>query len=117
MIGIAIGGGLGALLRGELEALGRRRDWSLGRATLLVNVLGSFALGLMAGAWGVDGVPDGIGAGLLGGFTTYSTWAAESVDLREASRGRVRLRLVVIIAMVVLGIGAAAGGYVLGRMV
>lgn len=117
MIGVAIGGGLGALLRGELEALGRRRDWSLGRATLLINVIGAFALGLMVGAWGLDGVPEGIGVGFLGGFTTYSTWMAESVDLPEANRGGARLRLGVILAMVILGIGAAAGGYAAGRLV
>ncbi|WP_281965755.1 FluC/FEX family fluoride channel [Serinicoccus marinus] len=77
---VAAGGAVGALLRWALELLtpvGAVLPWS----TLLVNVLGSAAL-----AWllvrderrpGPVWLRPGVGTGLLGGFTTFSTYAVQ----------------------------------------
>lgn len=57
-------------------------------ATLTVNVLGSFLLAVVmevAGARDIAGVPAKLvlGAGLLGGFTTYSSFNLETIRLAE----------------------------------
>lgn len=114
MIGVALAGGVGAWLRGELEVYGRRREWRRGRATLVVNVLGSFALGLAVGAWGLGGVPESLSVGFLGGFTTFSTWMAEAIDRQRG--GNVRLLGGLVATMAVLGIAGAALGQWLGSL-
>ena len=75
---VALGGGLGAVLRWQLSTRARTKGATPAGGTLLVNVLGSFLLGLLAG-W--DGRPDWVmpllGVGLCGGLTTFSTHALE----------------------------------------
>lgn len=69
--GVGALGGVGAVARVLLSR-------GTVRGTLLVNLGGAFALGLLAGA-GVDG--DArllLGGGLLGAFTTFSTWMAQA---------------------------------------
>lgn len=82
---VALGGATGAVLRWALEvALPAGEAWPW--ATLLANVLGSAAL-----AWLVvhdDRHPrwlrPGVGTGLLGGFTTFSTYAVQVAVLGRA---------------------------------
>lgn len=74
---VALGGGLGALARWGLTTVGPEMPWS----TLTINLVGSFLIGLL---WAR--VPDGPrwwlwGTGVLGGFTTFSALAAETVAL------------------------------------
>ncbi|MEN9786562.1 MAG: hypothetical protein RLZZ299_1826 [Pseudomonadota bacterium] len=79
---VAVGGAFGALARHALgQALTRvtGAPWS----TMAVNVLGCVLLGLLAGV-----VPDGrhplrvaLGVGVLGGFTTFSTFSLETLEL------------------------------------
>jgi CrcB protein len=85
---VALGGGLGALARfGVAEAL-PREDGGFPFATLLVNLVGCFALGLLVGA-----LPHRarlralVGTGLLGGFTTWSTLALQTDRLLENAPG------------------------------
>jgi CrcB protein len=66
--GLAAAGGLGAVAR------------VLAGRTLLVNLSGALALGLLIGA-GVGGDALRVaGAGFLGGYTTFSTWMLEADD-------------------------------------
>jgi len=103
---VALGGGLGAVLRFVVDGLvGRWRGVPLG--TLVVNVSGSFALGLAVGL-----LPDGdalavLGTGLLGGYTTFSAASVEAVTLARDSRTRAALHAG---AMLLLGLLAAALG-------
>jgi CrcB protein len=91
-LAIFAGGGIGALMRFELGGLVQSRmgatfPWG----TFAVNALGCFAIGLLA-AW-VD-ERAGAGslarefwiAGVVGGFTTFSTFGLETVRLLEAAQ-------------------------------
>ncbi|AOM84160.1 fluoride efflux transporter CrcB [Salisediminibacterium beveridgei] len=87
----ALGGGLGAVARFHLGVLIKRQisQEGLPNAMLIVNVLGSFGLGLMMGLL-FDGVvaSDSVplvfyfgGTGFWGAFTTYSTFSVEAIQL------------------------------------
>jgi CrcB protein len=79
---VALGGGVGAWLR---YAAGRLiGPTAFPYATLTVNILGSFAMGVLAG-WlarhgqGGEGWRLLLGVGVLGGFTTFSAFSLELV--------------------------------------
>ena len=119
LLGLILAGAGGALLRYEVELHVRRRlgpDFPYG--TLLINVSGSFALGLLTGLAEHQGAPAALvtvlGTGLLGAYTTFSTFTVDSVGLVQ--RGRVGATAVNIGASVVLGLGAAALGLVVGHL-
>jgi CrcB protein len=84
---VALFGGLGSALRfGVGVALHDKFSWPF--ATWLVNVVGSCALGVVVEA--LEGVRFGsvdarvaLGAGLLGGFTTYSAFDIETLRMLE----------------------------------
>lgn len=85
---VALAGGLGAAFRLLLDGIIRIRLSSpLPWATVIVNVSGSFALGVLAGLAAGQLVPDAsyavIGAGFLGGYTTFSTASFETVRLLQ----------------------------------
>lgn len=115
---VAIGGGLGSIARyGCARWLaGCSTTWPF--ATLLVNVLGAFLLGLVfeAGAGrqllSVD-VRLPLGTGLMGGFTTYSTFSLE-VAL-SMQRGEPLRALTYVGATLVLALLASFAGLALGR--
>jgi CrcB protein len=86
VVGLSVAGGLGAVARLLLDAaikLRIRRRFPIG--TMVINVSGSFLLGLVTGLavshalepeWRII-----IGTGLLGGYTTFSTASFETVRL------------------------------------
>jgi len=80
-------------------------------ATLAVNVVGSLLLGILvhAGRHLDPALRDGLGVGLLGGFTTFSTFSVQA--MLEADGGKAGTALLYVTASVVLGIAAAAAGY------
>jgi fluoride exporter len=83
---VALGGGAGAWLRFVAGRLFGTSTFPF--ATLSVNVLGSLAMGILAG-WLARQGSDGenwrllLGVGLLGGFTTFSAFSLEVVTLAE----------------------------------
>ncbi len=84
VIAVGLVGGAGAIARFALDGLvaGRvGREFPVG--TLLVNVSGAFVLGVLVGA-AIDGNAYRVlGTGLIGAFTTFSTWVFESHRLAE----------------------------------
>jgi fluoride exporter len=113
VLGIGILGGAGAIARFLLDGTIAGR---LGRAfpygTLVVNLLGSFVLGVFVGAALSGDAYRVAGSGLIGAFTTFSTWALESHRLGE--EGQLRLGILNFAVSLVLGVGAAWAGRQLG---
>nr|NLI49306.1 hypothetical protein [Propionibacterium sp.] len=114
---VALAGGLGAGARFVVDGLlTARTQRTLPTATLTINVVGSFLLGVVVG-WVGRGGPDAVravaGVGFLGGFTTFST---ASVELVRLVRERPRAAAVLGTAMIVLALAAAALGLALGGL-
>lgn len=108
-------GAVGAVARFALDgAVARRAPGDLPWGTLAVNVLGSLALGVLAGA-GVGGDARFLLAGgLLGAFTTFSTWMLETHRLAEEGEGRLVLANLLLSAG--LGLAAVALGWWAGSL-
>ncbi|TMK56793.1 MAG: fluoride efflux transporter CrcB [Actinobacteria bacterium] len=112
-VGVALLGGLGALARFGLTLLvADRLHPHLPLGTMAVNVSGAFLLGLLAGA-SVDGDARLLfGVGLLGAYTTFSTWMVETQRIDKA--GKRRIAILNIVLSVAFGLAAAALGRWLG---
>ena len=93
----------GTLLRAATAQRFNAPTWPWG--TLGVNVLGSFALGLLVGAG--NPVMTAVGVGGLGSLTTLSTFAVELTEL-----GRTRA-IAYTATSLALGLAAATGGLVI----
>ncbi|RKS90115.1 CrcB protein [Microbacterium sp. AG790] len=117
MAALVVGGGLGAGARYVMDAaIMRGRSGAFPLGILLVNVLGSFLLGLVTGL-GPNISPAWVsilGVGVLGGFTTFSTVSTETALLAE--RGRRDWAWVNLIGTLVLALIAAAAGLVIGEL-
>lgn len=115
LLSIALGGMAGAYARFRLSRwiygrTGHRFPWG----TLAVNLAGSFALGLVLPHLAGDATPLRalVVVGFLGAFTTFSTFAAETVALlEERRRGRAAGY---VAASLALGLVAVAAGLWLG---
>ncbi len=90
---VALGGGIGAALRYGCALVAARHVEAPGLwATMFVNGLGSLLIGLFMGWWTSRGEVGGqplqlfIAVGMMGGFTTYSSYAMETVRLIEVGR-------------------------------
>ena len=111
--GVGVAGAIGAPARFLLERVIRARwpaDWPWG--TFIVNISGSLALGLVVGLVLAQGVsPDVrtlVGTGVLGAYTTFSTYAYETV--RVGTVPRRGLAVAYAFGSVVASVLAAAAG-------
>lgn len=109
----AIAAGVGAGLRYTVDHVVQHRTrGDFPHGTILVNLAGSFLLGLVTGLALHHGVGADaaliIGTGLAGGYTTLSTWAWETIALAES--GDLLEAGLNIIASFAAGLAAAALG-------
>ena len=112
-VGIGLLGGVGAILRFVLDgAVAGRLGRELPYGTLAVNLLGSFVLGVIVGAALSQDAYRLVGTGLIGAFTTFSTWVLESHRLGED--GELRLGGLNFVISLLLGLAAAWAGRHLG---
>lgn len=118
VVGVAAAGGLGAVARLVLDGVLRSRarvPFPLG--TTVINVTGSFLLGLVTGLAMAHGLPPEwraiLGTGFLGGYTTFSTASYETVRLVQ--QRRYRAALFNGAGMLLLALGAAGVGLWLGE--
>ncbi len=109
---VALAGAGGVLLRYWISS-GFHGD-ALPWATMAINIGGSFLLGMLVVAhWASPQARTALGVGLLGGFTTFSTFSVQAfLDIEAGEVGRA---VVYVLASVLLSLGAAAGGYYLAR--
>jgi CrcB protein len=122
LLWVALGGGLGSVLRYVVS--GAVQDWS-GRAdfpagTLAVNVLGCLVIGLLSQLAEARGAlsPEArafLIVGALGGFTTFSSFGNETMNLWRDGQGGLALGNVG--AQLVLGLGAVWLGRALGHLI
>ena len=115
---LATGGAIGTVSRYAIS--GMTHKYIAGTfpvGTLMVNVLGSLIIGLIWGIWETASISSHmrtfIFIGILGGFTTFSTYSLETLNLfRE---GEVKMAIVNILANNILGILMVFAGFFAAR--
>lgn len=122
MLAILVGCGaaLGALARYLLDqGVNRRKVSAFPAGTWLINVTGSFVLGLATGLavhHGLDArVLAVVGTGVCGGYTTFSTFSYETV--RVAEDGSIGIAVGNVLGSFAAGLAAAALGLGLALVV
>ena len=109
LIAIAVGGALGALLRYFLGnqisiIFGTNFPWSI----LLINIFGSFLMGITIESFNLFSISNEpmqkfLTVGILGAFTTFSTFSLDAIDL--ITKNRIFDAFLYIFASVILAIG------------
>lgn len=120
LLAIGLLGGAGSLARFVLDrAIGERAERratarpAFPFGTLAVNLSGALLLGVLVGAAAGDDALRLLGAGLLGAYTTFSTWMLETERLVDG--GRRRAAAANIAGSLALGLLAVWLGRELGR--
>jgi CrcB protein len=118
-VAVALGGAIGSLARYSLDRFIEHRSFSVFPwSTFTINASGSLLIGLViailvdrhhAPAW----LRLGLVMGVLGGYTTFSTFAQETLGLLEA--GRLSLAASYAFASVGVGLVAVYAGTLIGR--
>lgn len=108
---VGAGGALGSVLRYTGTLLHQGKPFPL--ATFFINVIGSFAIGMVMG-WCLKNEASAnwklfLATGICGGFTTFSAFSFENLLLLQ--NGKIFLSLLYITGSVVFGIAAAWLGY------
>ena len=120
-VAVALGGALGSVARHGVNRFVLHHWPSLRfpAATLAVNVLGCFIVGFLAGMVATGRLPmraqwrEFVFVGILGGFTTFSAFGLDTITLIRA--GDARSALANVLLHLVVGIGAAYLGFVVGE--
>jgi fluoride exporter len=119
-LAVAIGGAFGVSARYGIDRAIERRTFSVFPwSTFVINLSGCLVIGVLVAAL-VDRhhtpawLRVGLVMGVLGGYTTFSTFGQETFDLIESSR--VDLAVLYAVSSVVLGVVAVYLGTRLGRV-
>ncbi|MFY7923660.1 MAG: fluoride efflux transporter CrcB [Gemmatimonas sp.] len=117
IVAVAVGGAVGSVLRYLATLLLTPATIAFPFATLAVNMVGSFLLGWLSSRFDA---PDSnallrlaLTTGACGGFTTFSTFSAETLLLVQ--HGRTGRAVAYVTLSLTLGLGAAALGLTMGR--
>lgn len=114
-LAVGAGGALGAMARHALNHVIHQRALSatFPYGILLVNVAGSFAIGLLAGLLAGNRIHLSHGArtfaivGFLGGFTTFSSFSLDTLALaRDGHPGQAALNIALQVGLSLLGVWA-----------
>jgi len=120
---VAIGGALGAVARYlMMNLIGHNLGNNFPYATIIVNVSGSLAMGLLIG-WLANAIPQNasdirlfLAVGVLGGYTTFSSFSLDAITLFE--RGELAAMAIYIFSSVCLSlIGLLAGLYIVRTII
>jgi CrcB protein len=116
---VFLGGGVGAACRhGVNIAIARLIGTTFPYATLIENVSGSLLMGVLVGIFAFRGGPSQhwqlfLATGILGGYTTFSTYSLDAVLLYE--RGELGLAALYALMSVVLAVCGLFAGLTLVR--
>lgn len=118
LLAVALGGCIGGPLRYAAGEAFPDRPGEFPWTTFAVNVLGAALLGLLlavvlGGAWARPYAREFLGVGVLGSFTTFSTWMLQTHGLVEDDRPG--LATAYVGTSLVAGLVAGVAGIVLGR--
>lgn len=118
---VFLGAGIGGVLRFVMSPAVQRscNDWSFPIGTFSVNILGCFIIGLLGQLAESRGLFQGetrlfLLVGILGGFTTFSTFGYETFQLLRG--GEIWYALANAFLQVVLGLSSVWLGFVIGRL-
>lgn len=114
LVWVALGGAVGSMARFLVSSSVNDRFHPWG--TVLVNIAGSLVLGILIGKWGWGHTSPNrlfMAVGLLGGFTTFSAFSLDTLQLWED--GRIGFALATVLVSVGFGIAAGFVGLSLGR--
>jgi fluoride exporter len=113
VVGVGIVGGLAAVARFLLdEAIGRRAGRAFPFGILAVNLSGALALGVVAGVALQGDAYRLVAGGLIGTYTTFSTWVFDSHRLGEEGRprlGALNIAVSLLLGLVAVWLGRRAG--------
>lgn len=114
---VGIGGAIGAILRYCVSLLFSGTHFCLSLPTITVNITGSFLIGFLSALFATSSAPTALRmlliVGLLGGYTTFSTFAFDSSSLML--KGEWQLFILNILINNIGSILAAIGGLFLGK--
>ena len=110
-LAVGVGGALGAIARYGVGLTIERRAVD----TAIVNVSGSFLFGLVVGVGLTDPVSLAISVGFCGAFTTFSSFAVETVGLAED--GKTKTAALNAAGTLVAAVGAVLAGVVIAGTV
>ena len=118
IITLIIGGAMGTLLRYYVSGLSHKYFYGIfPLGTLVVNLVGSFVIGLIWGLLEIENISPVLRTflfiGVLGGFTTFSTFTLESFNLIRD--GEMKFAIANILANNVLGILLVFIGFSMAR--
>ena len=110
-LAVFVGGGLGSLTRYTISRLMQHKGWDFPLATILANILSCIALGILIGAltkvsplqrllWMV---------GFCGGFSTFSTFTAETYQLIQDGNyyfaaGNILISIIICLIALIIGV-------------
>ncbi len=105
--------GCGATLRFLLDGVvSRRLPGSFPAGTMAVNLTGAFGLGVLDGSGASTHLVLVCGTGLIGAYTTFSTWMFETQRLAEERQATGATRNIVV--SMIVGVAVAALGIWIG---
>jgi len=121
-LAVALGGALGSVMRHGVNRL-VHQHWELARfpwATLVVNLVGCLVIGVLAGLVAAGRLPlraswrEFIFVGILGGFTTFSTFGLDTITLMRT--GETGQAIANVAVQVTFGLGAVYLGLRFGEL-
>jgi CrcB protein len=115
-IGVAAFGALGALARFRLGGfVTSRRPSEFPLGTFAVNISGGFVLGVLTGLAVRGDALLVLGTGLLGAYTTFSTWMVEAERLGED--GAWSTMWLYLVGSMLAGLAATGAGWLIGAAI
>jgi CrcB protein len=115
---LAAGGAIGTVGRYAVAGLTHRYvDATFPYGTLAVNLIGSLIIGFLWGTWEAASISSNLRTfifiGILGGFTTFSTFSLETMNLFRD--GEIRLAFINVLASNILGLILVFAGFFAAR--